>query len=151
MIPFAYYLALIVDDKKLALNFANYYNYRIHERKVLCIDMSLDEFSEYVEIAKMYVAVHEQTHFKYENDKVQKAFDLKNIEDMLDIVHRLYENYDESYCKEKYLKSKSELLERESRLCGLPFILQGNIHSTYRTESTEERSVNKYCNVQYFL
>lgn len=30
---------------------------------------------------------------------------------MLDIVHRLYENYDESYCKEKYLKSKSELLE----------------------------------------
>ena len=36
---------------------------------------------------------------------------LKNIEDMLDIVHRLYENYDESYCKGKYLKSKSELLE----------------------------------------
>ena len=30
---------------------------------------------------------------------------------MLDIVHRLYENYDESYCKEKYLKSESELLE----------------------------------------
>ena len=111
LIPFAYYLALIVEDKKLALNFANYYNYRIHERKVLCIDMSLEEFSEYVEIAKLYVAVHEQTHFKYENDKFQKAFDLKNIEDMLDIVHRLYENYDESYCKEKYLKSKSELLE----------------------------------------
>ena len=44
-------------------------------------------------------------------DKVQKAFDLKNIEDMLDIVHRLYENYDESYCKEKYLKSKFFRLE----------------------------------------
>lgn len=23
-------------------------------------------------------------------------------------------------------------------MCGLPFILQGNIHSTYRTESTDE-------------
>ena len=110
LIPFVYYLALIVEDKKLALNFANYYNCRIHERKVICIDMSLDKFSEYVEIAKLYVAVHEQRHFKYKNDKIQKAFDLKNIEDMLDIVYRLYESYDESYCKEKYLKIKSELL-----------------------------------------
>ncbi|RGF60186.1 hypothetical protein DV740_03880 [Roseburia sp. AF02-12] len=35
LIPFAYYLALIVEDKKLALNFANYYNYRIH-RCLVC-------------------------------------------------------------------------------------------------------------------
>ena len=32
---------------------------------------------------------------------------------MLDIVHRLYENYDESYCKEKYLKSKSEIIRND--------------------------------------
>lgn len=110
LIPFTYYLALIVKDKKLALNFANYYTYRLQERQVIFSNIHLDELSQYVEIAKMYVAVHEQTHFKYKNNKFQKALDLKSMEDMLDIVYKLIENYDESYCKAKYLKSKLELL-----------------------------------------
>lgn len=110
IIPFTYYLALIVTDKNLALNFANYYKCKLQERHVIFSNIYLDELSQYVEIAKMYVAVHEQTHFKYKNNKFQKALDLKTMEDMLDIVYNLIENYDESYCKANYLKSKSELL-----------------------------------------
>lgn len=111
LIPLAYYLAMIVKDKNLALNFAYYYKCKMLERQVIFTDINSDELSQYVEIAKMYVAVHEQTHFRYKNDKIQKALDFKFIEDMLDIAHILFESYDESYCKAEYLKSKSELLE----------------------------------------
>jgi hypothetical protein len=111
LIPLTYYLAMIVKDKKIAFNFANYYKFRMQRRQVFLVNTSLNAISRYIEIAKIYVSVHEQIHFMYKNNKIQKLSDLKSIEDMLDIVYRLFESYDEAYCKEKYLKSKSELLE----------------------------------------
>ena len=70
MIPFAYYLALIVEDKKLALNFANYYNYRIHERKVLCIPKlspaADDHFKELV-TGKIKISLYDFSNGKGDN------------------------------------------------------------------------------------
>ena len=111
LIPFSYYLALIVKDQSTAINFAKYYNQRSKETQIIRFEMSLSDFSEYIEIAKMYIAVHEQMHFKYKHDNKKRRDDIFGMKQLLDIAYKLVENFDDNFCEEEYLKSKSELLE----------------------------------------
>lgn len=111
LIPFSYYLALIVKDQSTAINFAKYYNQRSKEAQIIRFEMSLSDFSKYIEIAKMYIAVHEQMHFKYKHDNKKRRDDISGMKQLLDIAYKLVENFDDNFCEEEYLKSKSELLE----------------------------------------
>lgn len=111
LIPFSYYLALIVKDESIAINFAKYYNQRCQEAQIIRFEMSPNNFSEYIEIAKMYIAVHEQMHFKYKHNDKKRRDDISDIKQLIDIAYKLVENFDDNFCEEEYLKSKSELLE----------------------------------------
>ena len=114
LIPFSYYLALIVENQSIAINFAKYYNQRSKEPQIIRLGMSLRDFFEYIEIAKMYIAVHEQMHFTYKNDNKKRENDISGMKQLLDIAYKLVENFDGNFCEEEYLKSKSELLEMVS-------------------------------------
>lgn len=110
LIPFSYYLALIVEEQSLSINFAKYYSQRCQEAQFIRSQMSQNEFSEYIEIAKMYVAVHEQMHFKYKHDNKRRSDDIAGMTQSLDIAYELVENFEESFCQAEYLKSKHDLL-----------------------------------------
>lgn len=111
LIPFAYYLALVVKNNTTAKNFAKYYNLRLQEEKIIRLGMPLNDICEYIEISKMYLAVHEQTHLKYRNNDKEKNGDLLSIKQLLDIAKSVLENLNEKFYQEEYLKSKSEFLD----------------------------------------
>ena len=111
LVPISYYLALIVKEQSLAINFAKYYYQRVRTACAIRLGMPLNDILRYIEIAKLYIAVHEQMHFQYKHDDCKRKIDMDSLKKQLDLASQLIEGYDEEFCKTKYLKNKNELLE----------------------------------------
>ena len=69
---YAYFLALKVNEQKLAVIFAHYYRECSCKISIFPLGISLQEMQEYLDIAKLFSAVHERTHYIYKLDKSKK-------------------------------------------------------------------------------
>lgn len=110
LVPFAYFLSVVVKNNETAMNFAKYYDKRSKESTVFRLGMPLSKFEEYIELSKIYLSMHEQMHIEYNNNPDKKSMDLLRSKRLIEIAKIAVEYFDDNFCRTEYLKSKQELL-----------------------------------------
>ena len=129
--PFSYYLALIINDHIISNQFALYYQEISNQGIELELGMPLENFAEYIRIAKMYLLFHEIRHYQYKKDRDEKNKDIDNMVLMLDNERKIINKLDNRFCQEKYLKSKKQLLEYIDTACVNTNMLEELICDTF--------------------
>lgn len=108
---YAYFLALKVNEQKLAVMFAHYYRECSYKISIFPLGISLQEMQEYLEVAKLYSGVHERIHYIYKLDKTKKQEDFAGIPVILNNMKIIVKGMKEQTVQKNYLQSKDELLK----------------------------------------
>lgn len=108
---YAYFLALKVNEQKLAIMFAHYYRECSYKISIFPLGISLQEMQEYLEVAKLYLGVHERIHYIYKLDKSKKQEDFAGIPVILNNMKIIVKGMEEQTVQKNYLQSKDELIK----------------------------------------
>lgn len=108
--PFLYFLSLVVRDEMLSKKFAYHYHLSTSHTRVLYNDIP-SLLSEYFEISKHYLSIHEQIHILLLRGEIDKN-ELMYSKIAIDNIYKLInERFDEEFMRRFYLFPKSTLLE----------------------------------------
>ena len=107
---FSNYLALVVKNPIVATNFAAFYHSGQFDVQIIRPGMSIADFQDYVEIAKLFTAIHEQYHIIFKRDELRKREELSAAADSLKTIFALIENMSDSFIKSEFLVNKNDLL-----------------------------------------
>ena len=88
----ANYLALVVKDPAVAANFAAFYHLGQNDTRVVRLGMSIADLQDYVEIAKLFTAIHEQYHVVFKKDELRERTEVTSAVQSMEIITELVEN-----------------------------------------------------------
>lgn len=108
---FSNYLALAVKNPAVATNFAVFYHSGQLNAQINRLGMSIADFRDYVEIAQLFTAIHEQYHIVFKRDDLRKREELYATANNLRTIATIIENMSDVFIKDEFLMSKNDLLQ----------------------------------------